>query len=62
MRELPLYAYVTNANGIMTFIDIRPISSGNGYLLRMEDGELYAIYTSNGSKVRQKIVTKEANV
>ncbi len=61
IRDLPLYAYVTNANGIMTFIDIRPISSGNGYLLRMEEGELYAIYMKNGSKVRKRIVTKEAN-
>lgn len=59
VRDLPLYAYVTSANGITTFVDIRPISSGNGYLLRMEeDGELYADYIINGQKRHRKIITK----
>ncbi len=59
VRDLPLYAYVTSANGITTFVDIRPISAGNGYILRMEaDGELYADYTYNGQKRHRKIKTK----
>ena len=49
------------ANGITTFVDIRPISSGNGYLLRMEeDGELYADYIINGQKRHRKIMTQPA--
>lgn len=62
IRDLPLYAYVTNGSGIVSFIDIRPISSGNGYLLRMEEGELFAYYKRNGQTIRKRIVTKEANV
>lgn len=61
IRDLPLYAYITNANSIVSFIDIRPISAGNGYVLRMEDGELYADYNYNGVRRHRKIVTKEAN-
>lgn len=62
VRDLPLYAYVTSANGITTFVDIRPVSAGNGYLLRMEaDGELYADYIINGQKRHRKIVTKDAS-
>lgn len=55
VRDLPLYAYVTGANNILSFVDIRPISKGNGFILRFEDGELYAYY--NGR--RKKIATKE---
>lgn len=59
VRDLPLYAYVTNANGITTFIDIRPTSAGNGFILRMEaDGELYADYIVNGQKRHRKINSK----
>lgn len=59
VRDLPLYAYVTSANGIVSFIDIRPITTGNGYVLRLEgDGELYADYTVNGQKRHRKIKTK----
>lgn len=62
VRDLPLYAYVTSANGITTFVDIRPISSGNGFILRMEeDGELYADYTFNGQKRHRKIKTQPAD-
>lgn len=59
-RDLPLYAYVTNASGITSFVDIRPLTSGNGYVLRYEDGELYAIYTRNGKTIRKRIATREA--
>ena len=55
IRDLPLYAYVTGANNILSFVDMRPISRGNGFILRFEDGELYAYY--NGKK--KKIATKE---
>lgn len=55
IRDLPLYAYVTGANNILSFVDMRPISKGNGFILRMENGELYAYY--NGR--RKKIATKE---
>lgn len=55
VRDLPLYAYVTGANNILSFVDMRPISRGNGFILRFEDGELYAYY--NGR--RKKIATKE---
>lgn len=59
VRDLPLYAYVTSANGITSFIDIRPISAGNGFILRMEaDGEVYADYIFNGQKRHRKIKTK----
>lgn len=62
VRDLPLYAYVTSANGITTFVDIRPTSAGNGFILRMEeDGELYADYIINGQKRHRKIVTKNAD-
>ena len=59
IRDLPLYAFITNANSIVSFIDIRPISTGNGYVLRMEDGELYAYYKRNGKVTRKKVITKE---
>lgn len=59
IRDLPLYAYITNANSIVSFIDIRPRSTGNGYVLRMEDGELYAYYKRNGKVTRKKVITKE---
>lgn len=55
VRDLPLYAYVTGANNILSFVDMRPISRGNGFVLRMEEGELYAYF--NGR--RKKIATKE---
>ena len=55
IRDLPLYAYVTGANNILSFVDMRPISKGNGFILRMENGVLYAYY--NGRK--KKIATKE---
>ena len=55
VRDLPLYAYVTGANNILSFVDMRPISKGNGFILRFEDGELYAYF--NGR--RKKIATKE---
>lgn len=55
IRDLPLYAYVTGANNILSFVDMRPISKGNGFILRFEDGELYAYF--NGR--RKKIATKE---
>lgn len=62
VRDLPLFAYVTSSVGITSFIDIRPISAGNGFILRMEaDGELYADYTYNGQKRHRKIVTKNAD-
>lgn len=62
VRDLPLYAYATSANGITSFVDIRPISAGNGFILRMEaDGELYADYTYNGQKRHRKIMTTDAN-
>ena len=55
VRDLPLYAYVTGANNVLSFVDLRPISSGNGFLLRLEDGTLYAYF--NGR--RKKIAAKE---
>lgn len=55
IHDLPLYAYVTGANNILSFVDMRPISKGNGFILRFEDGELYAYF--NGR--RKKIATKE---
>ena len=61
IRDLPLFAYVTSGTGITSFIDIRPRSSGNGFILRMEeDGELYADYTYNGQKRHRKILTQPA--
>lgn len=62
VRDLPLYAYVTSANGITSFVDIRPLTSGNGFILRMEsDGEVYADYIVNGVKRHRKIKTTDAN-
>lgn len=62
VRDLPLYAYVTSANAITSFVDIRPTSAGNGFILRMEeDGELYADYIINGQKRHRKILTKDAS-
>ena len=59
IRALPLYAYVTTATGITSFIDIRPRSAGNGFILRLEaDGEVYADYIFNGQKRHRKILTK----
>lgn len=55
IHDLPLYAYVTGANNVLSFVDLRPISSGNGFILRMENGTLYAYF--NGR--RKKIATKE---
>lgn len=55
VRDLPLYAYVTGSNNVLSFVDMRHISKGNGFILRMEDGELCAYY--NGKK--KKIATKE---
>lgn len=61
VRDLPLYAYVTGSAGIISLVDIRPISAGNGYILRMEsDGELYADYVLNGVKKHRKIKTTDA--
>ena len=55
VRDLPLYAYVTGTNNILSFVDMRPISKGNGYILRIEDGDLYAYYNGH----RYKIATQE---
>ena len=59
IRDLPLYAFVTSATGITSFIDIRPISKGNEFVLRMEDGQLYTYSMQNGKQVKKKVVTKE---
>ena len=59
IRDLPLFAYVTSSTGITSFIDIRPRSSGNGFILRLEaDGEVYADYIVNGVRRHRKIKSK----
>ena len=57
-RDLPLYAYVTNDSGIVTFVDIRPIYRGNDYHLSWDGEKLWADFEYEGSTRRVEIKTR----
>lgn len=55
IRDLPLYQYVTDGNGVTSFTDIRNVSSGSNVICKLEGGSLYMDYYNNGVVTRKQI-------
>ena len=47
VRDLPLYQYATDGNGISTWADIRHVSSGSNVVNYMSNGKCYVQYFEN---------------
>lgn len=61
-NDLVLYGYSTDSNAITTWVDMRPITEGNGYYLTIENGDLYANYRFNGEIRHRKLASKDVEL
>ena len=53
-NDLVLYGYSTGSSGVTTWIDMRPITTGNNYYLTIENGELFAHFNGTTKKIAIK--------
>ena len=55
IRDLPLYQYTTDGNGVSSFVDVRNLSRGSNVICVIENGSLYMDYYNNGVVTRKQI-------
>lgn len=55
IRDLPLYQYTTDGNGVSSFVDVRNLSKGSNVICVIENGSLYMDYYNNGVVTRKQI-------
>ena len=55
VHDLPLYEYTTDASGVSSFTDVRPLSNGSNVVCVYENGSIYVEQWNNGVKTRKQV-------
>ena len=55
VHDLPLYQYTTNASGVSSFTDVRPLSNGSNVVCILENGTIYVEQWNNGVKTTKQV-------
>ena len=62
VHDLPLYQYTTNASGVSSFTDVRPLSNGSNVVCLLENGTIYVEQWNNGVKTRKQVGSLDPDV
>lgn len=62
VHDLPLYQYTTNASGVSSFTDVRPLSNGSNVVCLLENGTIYVEKWNNGVKTRKQVGSLDPDV